>query len=211
MALGEPSPETVAATRELESVESAMVRMADALKRVLAAPSKAGTSAVATAFDDQRPLRESLDEVIRSMTSIATPIGATLRVECSADAASLPTGPLEPLFRNAIRNALEAFPAGTPSPEVSVSLRCRGGRLAIDILDNGQGLTLNPPTNATHGEASTKGGFGLGLHVAREVVASLGGTFAISNVPFGPGALVCAEIPIDALRPAADRANARAA
>jgi signal transduction histidine kinase len=56
----------------------------------------------------------------------------------------------------------------------------------IDVLDNGPGL---PEDGLAHGH-------GIGLTVAREVVASLRGMIDLSNVPFGRGAVVRVDLPI---------------
>ncbi len=188
MTLGEPTPETVAATRDLEAVELAMVRMSDALARVLAAPAAPSTGDVVSAFTDNQPLAETARQVVRSLSSTAEECGVTVRLECDPSAAQLTTGPLEPLLRNTIRNAIEACaraPDASVAPVVSVSIRRRGDRLLVDVLDNGPGLRDDP----------RPAGHGVGLTVAREIVASVRGSFELSNVPFGRGALVRADLP----------------
>ena len=196
MSLGEPTPETVSATSELEAVESAMVRMAEALRRVLLTPSQPSAGEVVHALASDLPLDQTVADLFRHMEPLAQSAGVTLRIECDPPAGALPTGPLEPLLRNAIRNSIEAFHLPVDSPCVTVSLRRRGDRLAIDVLDNGPGLSASLSVASP---SSTKGGCGLGLEVAREVVRSLAGTLELSNVPFGRGAVLRAEVPVQSL------------
>ncbi len=189
MSLGEPTPESVAADRELDSIEQAMVRMATALARVLDQPTEVRSGGLPLAFTDARPLAETARQVVRNLSRVAEEAQVTLRLECDRSIDGLAAGPLEPLLRNTIRNAIDACGRqplpGVPG-EVSISLRRRGDRLAIDVLDNGPGL---PADGAAHGH-------GIGLTVAREVVASLRGTIDLSNVPFGRGAVVRVDLPI---------------
>lgn len=197
MSLGEPTPETVSAISELEAVESAMVRMAEALRRVLLAPGQPSTGEVVHALASELPLNQTVADLLRHLEPLAHSAGVTLRIECDQAAGALPTGPLEPLLRNAIRNSIEAFRHPVDSPCVTVSLRRRGDRLSIDVLDNGPGLSASFPASSTG--SPTKSGCGLGLEVAREVVRSLAGTFELSNVPFGRGAVLRADVPVHAL------------
>jgi signal transduction histidine kinase len=189
MSLGEPTPESVAADRELDSIEQAMVRMATALARVLDQPAETLATALPAAFADGRPLAETARQVVRSLSRVAEESQVTLRLECDRSIEGIATGPLEPLLRNTIRNAIDAC-GRSPQPgvpgDVSISLRRRGDRLVIDVLDNGPGL---PDDGAVHGH-------GIGLTVAREVVASLRGRMDLSNVPFGRGAVVRVDLPV---------------
>lgn len=196
LSLGEPTPQTVSATNELDDVEVAMVRMTDVLHRVLSAPPPSRDVApLSDALRIDRPLGATLEAVLQGLSPLAHASGVSIRVECEPTANGLSTGPLEPLLRNTIRNAIEAFPVGWPSPTVSVAMRCRGPRLEVDVLDNGPGIGApNSPAKSASGS-----GAGLGLHVAREVVGSLGGALDLRNVPFGPGAIVRAHVPLTSL------------
>ena len=196
MTLGEPTPQTVSAANELDGVEVAMVQMTDVLRRVLSAPPPSRDVApLSDALRVDRPLAATLEAVLQGLAPLAHASGVSIRVECDQTANGLSTGPLEPLLRNTIRNAIEAFPAGWPSPMVSVAMRCRGAQLEVDVLDNGPGIGApNSPAKSASGS-----GAGLGLHVAREVVGSLGGALDLRNVPFGPGAIVRAHIPLASL------------
>jgi two-component system, OmpR family, sensor kinase len=198
MAIGEPTPETASTLQDLDAVEGAMLKMAQALRRVLASPSELCGQRIGRAFHQERPLRESVNDVTRCLSGLAIERGVSIRFECDPAAAQLPTGPLEPVLRNAIRNAIEAFPATAGAPEVTVSLRRRGDRLLIDVLDNGPGLS-EPIEASAPGQRPSKTGHGLGLHVVREIVVDLGGSFELTNVPFGPGALLRVDVPVSQL------------
>ena len=101
-------------------------------------------------------------------------------------------GPLSPMIlrtdpdlvgqalANLLLNALQAVQS-TPEPEIRVELSCAQDTLRISVTDNGAGV---PPTEA---EAiflpfvsSKVGGSGIGLHLARSAIRSLGGDIVLS-------------------------------
>jgi signal transduction histidine kinase/ABC-type multidrug transport system ATPase subunit len=74
---------------------------------------------------------------------------------------------LEQVFVNLLDNAVRHNPPGTP---VSVCARCAGDEVAIAVSDAGVGL---PPDGA--GRRAATAGAGLGLSIARGIVAAHGG------------------------------------
>jgi signal transduction histidine kinase len=105
-----------------------------------------------------------------------------LNVQIEPAAAALPIGPLAPVVMNGLRNALRAAAAATPPPgsvrrvDCIISLAAPDA-LCIRITDNGHGLAIAPRSLA----AGDSPGHGIGLDLSRQIVASLGGTLALTD------------------------------
>jgi signal transduction histidine kinase len=86
-------------------------------------------------------------------------------------------GQLEQALLNLLKNAAQAT-AGTDAPAVAVTARLiRGGRLAIEVRDNGPGV----PTGLEHDIfmpffSTREDGSGIGLAVVRNLVLGMGGS-----------------------------------
>ncbi|MCX9155436.1 ATP-binding protein [Niveibacterium sp. 24ML] len=104
-------------------------------------------------------------------------------VELMADA-----GQLEQALLNLIRNAADAT-AQLPSPVLEVSARLlRGGRLAIEVMDNGPGVEAGLEGAIFTPFFTTKPkGLGVGLALVRCIVHGMGGTVRYTRRP-GEGA-----------------------
>lgn len=107
------------------------------------------------------------------------------------------------LISNLVNNSVEAFDGpGT----VSVGLAAPGGKVSIEIKDNGKGI---PPEvlaklgrkGESYGKAA---GNGLGLYHARTAVEGWGGSFSI-NSALGAGTVVNLELPAAAPAKSEDR------
>jgi signal transduction histidine kinase len=86
--------------------------------------------------------------------------------------------------------------APRPVPPVLVTTLAKGGRLAITIVDHAGGIAADDLPRAFDPYFTTKrGGTGLGLPIAKNVVEGLGGTIAVSTV--GDGTEVRVELPLD--------------
>jgi signal transduction histidine kinase len=142
-----------------------------------------------------RSVQGMLEAEARTLGGLADEHGVRVRIDCDAEAATLPAGPLEHLVRNALRNAIEACGSAHAGGDVCLSATVRSGVLALSIVDDGPGF-------AEQGRPSrlpTKAGHGLGLDIAEATVARLGGTLSLSNVPFGHGAVLRADVPVASL------------
>ncbi|MDZ4830201.1 MAG: sensor histidine kinase [Phycisphaerae bacterium] len=171
----------------LAAIERSLVAMMSTVERAMREDS---TAHGALLFTSDQTLGNTLREMLRTYRSLAEDFGVAVRVECEADAGALTVGPLEPLFANAIRNAIEASGEAPrdEAPHVTISVRRRGARLMVDIVDNGPGVDET--------RARKPHGHGIGLDVARRIAGSIGGTVELSNIPFGRGAIFRAEIPV---------------
>jgi signal transduction histidine kinase len=163
------------------------------------------TAIVRAALDSSRPPaipheRADLGTLVRRVCQMARPMledaGVQIEVLTPDQPAELLTDPvqLELALLNLITNSVDAMPSGG---NLTVCLRCVNDRLRLDIEDTGGGI---PPellgrifdpwvTTKAHGEGS-----GLGLSIARQVVAAHGGTIGLDNRP-GKGAVFTIDLP----------------
>lgn len=88
---------------------------------------------------------------------------------------------LKQVLLNLCKNAIEAMPDGG---SLHVHARIEDGSVCIDVTDDGPGLPANVDVFAPF--SSTKAsGMGLGLPLAREIVAAHGGTISHVSAPNG--------------------------
>ncbi|MDC8757728.1 sensor histidine kinase [Janthinobacterium fluminis] len=127
--------------------------------------------------------RVRLDELFGRLDALLGPAWRARggRAAFSVEPASLEVlvdpGQLEQALINLLKNAAEAT-AGVAAPQAVVSARLsRGGRLRIDIVDNGPGV---PEAMAAHiftpFFSTKKQGRGIGLAMVRQLVHGNGGT-----------------------------------
>jgi signal transduction histidine kinase len=98
----------------------------------------------------------------------------------------------EHLFRalsNIVRNAIQAIESveGKTDGEIRVAAHREGRKVVIDITDNGAGVPARARENlfkAFHG-STKKGGTGLGLVIAAELVQAHGGTLTLADSKTG--------------------------
>jgi two-component system sensor histidine kinase RegB len=95
----------------------------------------------------------------------------------------VPLRALKQVLHNLVKNAVQASPPGKP---VEVQLSERGGAVCIEVRDQGPGMS--PEILARAGEPffTTKApgeGIGLGLFLARSVLAQSGGRLDLESAP----------------------------
>jgi signal transduction histidine kinase len=163
------------------------------------------TAIVRAALDSSRPRavpheRADLGELVKRVCQMASPMleEAGVQVEVSApnESAELLADPvqLELALLNLISNSVDAMASGG---KLTVRLGRVDDRLRLEVEDTGTGI---PPDLAAHifdPWVTTKEqgkGSGLGLSIARQVVASHGGTIRVDNGP-GKGALFTIDLP----------------
>ncbi len=91
-------------------------------------------------------------------------------------------------------------------PELRIVVRLRGGRVTVDVIDNGRGIPAEAQALvfekfARLTDTNRAGGAGLGLAICREIMTSLGG--AISYLPGQGGAGFRVTVPLRMDRQAA--------
>ena len=89
---------------------------------------------------------------------------------------------LEQAVTHLLHNALDASPHDQP---VLVDMLAEGGEVAVSIIDEGQGMSVDFIRNQLFQPfASTKdGGFGVGAFEARALVAAMGGRLSVQSRP----------------------------
>lgn len=131
-------------------------------------------------------------EIIQSGINIKTSFGEGAREIFSIK------GYLESIIYNLISNALK-YRSVTEPPEVLISTELQQNMLVLKVADNGIGIDLNK-----HGEYMfglykrfhfEKEGKGLGLHMTKVQVESLGGTIAVEST-LDKGTEFCIKLPI---------------
>jgi signal transduction histidine kinase len=182
------------ARQQLDTVYAALERMSDL---VHAAMQGSASLIGSPTLNPKAPITiaEAVSHAVDVLTPEADELGVAISLEISAEAKSIPVGPLYSVVLNGLRNALESI--GRAGPEAS---GCIGGHvdarvyaqpvpgadvdlLLIEIADDGQGLAS--PQQAVEafdlGYSTKPGGLGVGLALAREVVREVGGSIDLRH------------------------------
>ncbi len=102
---------------------------------------------------------------------------------------------------NMLVNARDAV-NGAPSADVVLATRAAGDRVTITIADTGPGIDPAQLAHIFDPYFTTKrGGTGLGLPIAKNIVEGLGGVISIESAP-GAGTAIRIDLPYNAIAPA---------
>lgn len=120
-----------------------------------------------------QPIAESIAKAKRVAHPVVVSGAAGLLL--SADPARL-----EQALSQLVQNAIDASP---PTEPVTISPRIAGDEIAIDVIDNGKGMSaafireqLFKPFSSTK-----EGGFGIGAFEARALIAAMGGRIEVAS------------------------------
>jgi signal transduction histidine kinase len=103
---------------------------------------------------------------------------------------------------NMLVNARHSANGGTNATPVSFTGSLKGDRLSLVIADRGAGIDAETLAHIFDPYFTTKrGGTGLGLPIAKNIIEGLGGAIAVSSAP-GRGTEVRIELPYDVARAA---------
>jgi two-component system, NtrC family, sensor kinase len=163
------------------------------------------TAVVRAALDASRPPaipheRADLGTLVRRVCQIAGPMleeaGVQIEVMTPEQSAELLTDPvqLELALLNLITNSIDAMTSGG---ELTVRLDRVDDRLRLEIQDTGSGIAPELMAHIFDPWVTTKAqgkGSGLGLSIARQVIASHGGTIRVANRP-GKGVVFTIDFP----------------
>jgi two-component system, NtrC family, sensor histidine kinase HydH len=184
--LGLRNPAEAASHERLATVEKELARMQEILRGYL--------SAVRPLLQVE-PARVELGPLVSGVLRVLSARAAAARVRLLAlGEATVEADPrrLEEAVMNLVANGIEATP---PGGEVRVEVRASPGGIEILVRDTGCGMPtealqrLGTPFFTTRAE-----GTGLGVLLARSVMALHGGTLRYESVP-GEGTTVCATLP----------------
>jgi two-component system sporulation sensor kinase C len=164
-----------------ERVESEIDRIAGIVRRM---------------FELYRPDRNGAVEVsigkviadvvaILESTSRAAEVAVSLDVPEQPIKATLPSGYVNQVMFNLIRNAIEASEAGDM---VGVSASVEGDTAVVRVRDEGRGIPEETGDRVfepffTTKDSTTVGGLGLGLSVSKGMVEMMGGSIAFESMP----------------------------
>jgi len=102
---------------------------------------------------------------------------------------------LQAVLSNLLENAIRYSPEGS---EVDVTLECDGSKQSFTVRDHGPGIAEEDLERifGRYGRGrpspySHQRGFGLGLHVAKSHIESMGGTISAGNHPGGGARFIC--------------------
>jgi len=125
-----------------------------------------------------------VQDVANAFSSEASAGGVVLHAEVPGN---LPTADVDPLrirqvLANLVSNALRHTP---PGGRVVLSTEARGSRIALVVTDTGSGIPSDelPRIFERFFKGSTSRGSGLGLTIARNLVAAHGGEIAAESAP----------------------------
>ncbi len=93
----------------------------------------------------------------------------------------LPPVEIRRVITNLVRNSRDAMPGGGT---IRLTVRQDANEATVTVEDDGQGMSPSVLRRVFEPDFSTKGdaGNGLGLHTAREIVASCGGSIGVRSV-----------------------------
>ncbi len=126
-------------------------------------------------------VQEMIDRALAAAGNVRPERSFTVHRDPAAELLFVYTDPdrLTQVFINLISNARKYCQA--EHPEIRIVVRQRGGRVIVDVIDNGTGIAQDAQALifekfARLTDETRAGGAGLGLAICREVMANLGGT-----------------------------------
>jgi PAS domain S-box-containing protein len=142
----------------------------------------------------------SLSNVIRSASADCAALASQQGVRIVHELADLPSVPIdagrmEQAVLNVIDNAIRHSPEGAAVRIVSA---VEGGQIVCRVMDDGPGLgAQDPETLFVPMYTRRRGGTGLGLPIARNIVTAHGGTITVASRVDGSGAMATIRVPIE--------------
>jgi two-component system sensor histidine kinase BaeS len=146
-------------------------------------------SAVLQRRPQSMALSELLAEVERAIEPLFRERGVELAVGQAAAALRVEVDPTQVgrALRNVLANAAQHSPRGAT---VQVAVEAVGGEAAVRVTDSGQGITAEDlphvferfyRADQARGAGEARGGSGIGLTIARELLAANGGRIAVER------------------------------
>ena len=150
---------------------------------------------------ESKPEEVDLNALLAELATIMRSRARVEGITLSTDFSQVPPviaspSNLQQIFMNLVNNAVDAV-AGRPGGEVKIASRLDGGKVRVDVADNGAGI---PPENLSKiflPFFTTKPigqGTGLGLAICHGLVHELGGSLSVESVP-GKGTTMTVLLP----------------
>lgn len=187
------------ALNKLQAAQQSLHHMAELLNEAMSTP-----TADHRLLDRRQPLGLQVQEMLEMLRPRAQELDVDLQVDVSPAAADLPSGPLIAVLLNGLKNAIEActeIDRRAASVECSISVTAKR-ELFIVIADTGPGVDRSIQSGVESGKTTKPGGHGIGAALSQQIVVELGGSYRLSNVPFGRGAVLQVRIPLSGLQAA---------
>jgi two-component system sensor histidine kinase TctE len=181
-----------AASKNLRKSVTRVTRLANQLLALARAEAGHNLMASASPVD----LAEIIDDMLEEWLRVADEKNIDFGVQRNSSEITGDPTLLRELIANLVDNALKYTPAGG-----LVTLRCApaGDTVEIDVSDNGQGIPEHERERVFERfhrmPDAMASGSGLGLPIAREIVAGHHGSIAISNGPGGKGTCIQVRLP----------------
>ncbi len=184
--LGLRSASEAPAHERLRVIEREVARMQETLQRYLSSPRR---------LQHVRPVRVQLGPLVSHVLLALSALASAGRVRLSSQGdATLEADPrrLEEALLNLVANAIEATP---PGGAVVVEVRAAGEEVEIAVRDTGRGMASETLSRVgTPFFTTREHGSGLGVVLARSVIADHGGSLRYESEP-GRGTTVRARLP----------------
>jgi len=144
-------------------------------------------------------LKQLIEEVVGFQKTDIDHKNINIKYNIAADIPAIESdkGQLQQIFLNIINNAIAAIDVGG---NVEITVEKHGAnKVAVNIIDNGVGITEENIKNIFEPFYSTKGEFGtgLGLSITNDIVQKLGGKIEVKSEP-GEGSNFSVILPIKA-------------
>ncbi|MFN3256104.1 MAG: sensor histidine kinase [Ilumatobacter sp.] len=144
-------------------------------------------------------LNELADEAMETLRPLAEPRSVRLLLDADSRVmADVDGSQLARVIRNLLDNAIRYAPDGSV---VLVRIAERNGRATMQVIDEGPGFptdfrahAFEPFTRADEARDTRTGTAGLGLSIAKGIVAAHRGTVSLGE---GPGGVVLVTLPVD--------------
>lgn len=186
-----------AVSKQLETVQGALERMAD----LITAAMKASSSVVGSptmAPEHGITLKEAIEHAAQVIIPQAQERGISVSLSIAPDLQKMPAGPMYSVILNGLRNAVESVMEAQDvlhvrsggvielAATLSHPMDTRGRKhtlVVIEVRDDGRGLTNGEAAGKAFefGYSSKSGGLGLGLALCREVMREMGGVIELSR------------------------------
>jgi len=189
-------------TRRLQSINAALGQMASLIGTVDGGPI---SGEAGQAGQWVLTIGDAISHACAMFDHRAGQSGISIARDIAPAASAIPSVGLFCILINGIKNAIEALERTRRTGEIIVSARVTifgsQERIVIEIADDGPGLDRNVQGRDVFapGVTQRKAGLGLGLAIAKQAAAELGGTVELVTRPVGTGMCLRLVVPLDSL------------